>query len=125
MITTDFVCLSSAPRWALALTICGILLRVALLPLPGTEDVPVFKAWSRQAVMEGPASVYKADPAPVPGGTYLGQMTTLTYPPLALYEMLPVSVPYSLWSPTFRDTVLLTVLVKLLPIVADAGLAVL
>jgi hypothetical protein len=117
--------LSSAPRWALALVTSGILLRVAALPLPGTEDVPVFKAWSRQAILGGPASVYRSGPPRVPGGTYVGQLTILSYPPLALYEMLPASLLYSLWSPTFRDTVLLTVMVKLFPLVADAGLAVL
>ncbi len=90
------------------------LVRLVALPLPGTEDVEVWKLWSH-AGADDVLGVYGV------GGTpperrqleFRGRYTTVDYPPVALYEMAIVGKIYQAIFPDYPNDWRLTAAVKL------------
>ena len=72
-----------------AAALAAALIRAALLPFPGSTDVPYFRVWARYAATEGVGALYGT------GGHYperrvlddRGVRTKVDYPPVALYEL--------------------------------------
>lgn len=97
-----------------ALLVAGAAVRVAGLPLPGTDDVRVWKTWSYNAV-GGVTHFYGAGGDPPVRGVleYAGERTTVDYPPVALYEMAVVGHLYKRLAPGFPDGPALNAAVKL------------
>jgi ALG6/ALG8 glycosyltransferase family protein len=103
--------------------ILGAILRVALLPLPGTPDVGSWKAWSFAASIDA-TSLYGV------GGTpperrlirWRGITSTTEYPPLGLYELAVAGRVYAAIDPAFADSRVLTVLVKMPGILAEMAI---
>jgi hypothetical protein len=105
----------------LALVLASALVRLAALPLPGTEDVPAWKHWAYSGSKDI-LGVYGigGDP-PVRGLMQWGELfTTTDYPPVAMYEMALVGVVYRAIWPDFPDAWPLTVAVKLPGLCAGA-----
>lgn len=97
-----------------ALLLAATLVRLAGLPSPGTHDVAVWKTWSYGA-SQNPFVVYGVggDP-PVRGTVTYGEgVTTVDYPPVALYELGLAGVLYRAVHPDYPDTWQLTAAVKL------------
>ena len=109
--------------FALALA-AGLLIRVAALPLPGAGDVDPWKVWSYHAVHDGVTRLYGAgSPPEYTDFTFHDKIAPVNYPPLALYELWAAGRVYSLATGgRFPDTVALTVTMKLLPVLFEAGI---
>lgn len=103
------------------LLLLGLLLRVAALPLAGTEDVQVWKTWSYGAV-HGITSMYGVGgQPPVRGVVSWGNAhTTVDYPPVTLAGLSVVGRAYRLVDPSFTDSRLLTAFIKLSILLMDA-----
>lgn len=103
------------------LLLLGLLLRAAVLPLAGTEDVQVWKTWSYGAA-EGITSMYGVGGHPsVRGVVSWGDVhTTVDYPPATLAGLSVVGYAYRLLDPAFTDSRELTVLIKLSILLMDA-----
>jgi hypothetical protein len=71
-----------------AALLAGLLVRVAALPLPGTEDVGTWKIWAYGA-SHHVTHVYGVGGQPPVRGVvkWLQFETTVDYPPAALYEL--------------------------------------
>ncbi|MBI2833684.1 MAG: hypothetical protein HYX76_04590 [Acidobacteria bacterium] len=103
----------------------GALLRLACLPLPGTEDVRVWKTWAYAGATAGPSVLYGI------GGTpperrllgYKGRSTVVDYPPMALDALALVGSAYALVDPEFADETLFTIAIKIPLVLAEAALA--
>lgn len=99
------------------LFITGLVIRVAALPLRGTEDVRVFKAWAATALSHGLLSVYRVPDPPVAG------FERPDYPPLSVVLLAGAAVTLErVWGPEPVGSRVFTAAVKLLPLAA--GLAV-
>jgi hypothetical protein len=103
----------------------GLLLRLAALPLPGAGDVDPWKVWSYNAVTDGVTALYGTGSPPSQADfRFHDKVAPVNYPPLALYELGAVGRLYSLATGgQFPDTVALTVVIKLLPVIFEVGLA--
>lgn len=91
-----------------------LLLRWILATLPGyVVDVQAYKRWTLYAARLGIAQVYDA--------------SDFDYPPLYAYFLYPLGRLYGLISPealeAHADTTILTILIKLPPLLADFGIA--
>jgi hypothetical protein len=97
----------------IALLVASTVVRLAGLPSPGTHDVAVWKTWS-YAASQDPFVVYGVGGDPPVRGTvqYGDGVTTVDYPPVALYEMGLVGVAYRALHPDYPDTWQLTAAVK-------------
>lgn len=105
----------------------GVVIRMAALPLPGAGDVDPWKVWSYHAVTDGVTKLYgTGSPPAYTDFTFHDKIAPVNYPPLALYELAVVGRAYALATGgRFPDTVALTVALKLLPVVFEAGIVVL
>lgn len=104
----------------------GLGIRLLALPLEGTGDVFVWKTWSHGTVNEGVLRMYGVggDP-PVRHVVRWGDAhTTVDYPPVALWELAAVGHVYRWLAPDYRDSRLLTALIKLLILAADIAITV-
>lgn len=117
---------SIVSRLSLVLLVTVTLLRVAALPLSGTEDVEVWKLWSH-AGKDDVLGMYGI------GGTpperrlleFRGRYTTVDYPPAALYEVAMVGTAYAALFPDYPSDWRLNVAVKLPGFVAGLALTML
>jgi hypothetical protein len=98
----------------LALILASLLVRVIALPSPGTHDVDVWKNWSH-AGSHDPIAVYGIGGTPPVRGTvrYGDAITTVDYPPMAIYELGLAGRLYASLHPDYPDTWRLTAAVKL------------
>jgi dolichyl-phosphate-mannose-protein mannosyltransferase len=108
-----------------ALLIAGLLIRLLALPLEGTEDVLVWKTWSYGALNQGLTRLYGVGGQPPERGLVRwGQrVTTVDYPPIALYELAATGAVYRAFSPSFANNRWLNIAIKLPALVADMALA--
>ncbi|MGE3191326.1 MAG: hypothetical protein AB7N90_16705 [Vicinamibacterales bacterium] len=97
-----------------SLLLAATLLRVAALPLPGTEDVGVWKVWS-YAGSRDVLGVYGIGGSPPtrPRLEFRTVYTTVDYPPVAIYEMAIVGAVYRWGFPDYPNDWRLTAAVKL------------
>jgi hypothetical protein len=111
--------------WLFALAIlAGAVIRVAALPLPGTEDVGVWKIWSFNASKDLTGMYGIGGDPPVRAVLHYGtQYTTVDYPPLALYELGVLGIAYRGLFPTFPNDWRLVAALKLPGLLAGALLA--
>ncbi len=98
----------------LAALLLGLFVRIAALPLPGTEDVGTWKIWAFGA-SRNVTHVYGVGGDPPVRGVVKWQTleTTVDYPPAALYELGLVGLAYRRIDPAFADAPALTVAIKL------------
>jgi hypothetical protein len=109
-----------------AICLVVALLRIAALPLRGTEDVGTWKIWML-AASKDVTTVYGVggDP-PVRGVLQWKHLsTTVDYPPFALYELGVAGLVYRVWDAEFNDGPWLTAAVKLPGLLFGAALTVL
>lgn len=101
----------------------GLLVRLATLPLPGNDDVIVWKLWSFAATNDL-TGMYGVGGTPTTRGlvTWGEHTGTVEYPPVFLYEYAIVGHVYRAIFPEFPDTLALLVAVKLPILFANAGL---
>ena len=97
--------------------------RLAALPLPGTEDTGTWKIWMF-AASSAVTSVYGVGGDPPTRGIleWQGLKTTVDYPPVALYELGVAGRVYRWFDPAFADGVALTVATKLPGLACGIGL---
>jgi hypothetical protein len=102
------------PRWFALLLLAGLAVRVAALPLPGTEDVNVWKVWSFNAAQDVTA-VYGigGDPPVRRLLEYHRQFTPVDYPPIGLYVLGIVGRIYGALAPGYPNTWPLVAAIKI------------
>lgn len=103
--------------------VVSLAIRVFALPLPGTEDVMVWKIWS-YAGAHDLLGMYGIGGDPPERRTlqFNGRSTTVDYPPVALYEMAAAGTAYRQVFPDFPNDWRLTAAVKLPGLVAGIAL---
>ena len=107
-------------RWLFLVLIAGAIVRAVVLPLPGTPDVPDWKA-TAFVVSADFTGVYGTGGSPPNERrlTWEGISTTTEYPPIDQIELAIVGRLYRLVDPEFHDSPLLTVLIKLPGLIAE------
>jgi hypothetical protein len=112
-------------RVFLAGIVLGALIRAAALPWPGTGDVTVWKIWAHAASRDGVLQMYGVGGTPTErrAHEYDGRTATVDYPPLSLVALGAAGHVYRLASGGFANTAALTAVVKVLPLLADIGIA--
>jgi hypothetical protein len=112
----------SGSRVAIACLLIAVV-RLAALPLPGTEDTGTWKLWMF-AASSNVTSVYGVGGDPPTRGILQWQdlRTTVDYPPVALYELGVAGRAYRWFDPAFGDGVPLTVATKLPGLAGGIGL---
>lgn len=111
------------PRACVLILAAATLVRVAALPLPGTEDVGSWKIWSHAAARDVTTVYGVGGDPPTRGVVQWGERhTTVDYPPVALYELALVGLVYERVSPGFPDGWQLVAWLKLPGLLAGAGL---
>ena len=103
----------SGSRVAIACLLIAVV-RLAALPLPGTEDTDAWKIWMFAASSDV-TSVYGVGGDPPIRGVVEWQAlrTTVDYPPVGLYELGVAGRVYRWFDPAFADGVPLTIATKL------------
>lgn len=116
----------SGRRFALLLA-AGLLVRCLALPLPGTGDVGIWKAWSFNAVHRGVRTLYGVGHQTPEQRLLRWQDAewTVDYPPMALYVLDVAGRAYRAFDPAMSDGPGFSVAVKLPPFVAEIGLTIL
>jgi hypothetical protein len=111
-------------RLLIAICILGGLIRLAALPLPGHDDVIVWKLWSHAATVDLTGMYGVGGSPPIRGVVRWGEHTgTVEYPPVFLYEYAAVGYLYRALFPSFPDGPALLLAIKMPILVANAGLA--
>lgn len=105
------------------LCLAVLLVRLAALPLPGTEDTGTWKMWMF-AASNAVTTVYGVGGDPPVRGIleWKDLKTTVDYPPMALYELGAAGRIYRWFDPAFDDGVWLTVATKLPGLVCGIAL---
>jgi hypothetical protein len=100
-------------RFVLVLAI-ATMVRVAALPLRGTEDVLTWKIWMVEA-SKNVTTVYGVGGQPPVRGElhWLHHTTTVDYPPMALYELGAAGLIYRWFDPGLSDRPAITAAVKI------------
>jgi hypothetical protein len=110
-----------------AAALAAAALRIAVLPVQGSTDVPYFRVWARYAASEGVGRMYGT------GGRFperrlledRGVRTKTNYPPVALWELgIAARVANAATGAQAGDRAL-TIAIKALVVFAEAGLALL
>ena len=105
---------SSRLTKAVLLAVLVAAIRVAALPLRGTEDVLTWKIWAIAASKDVTAVYGVGGHPPVRGELkWLHHTTTVDYPPVALYELGIAGLAYRVFDPLFADRPALTAAVKI------------
>jgi hypothetical protein len=98
----------------------GALIRAAVLPLPGTSDVNIWKVWAF-AGMHDLTGMYGVGGSPPERRVlhWQGMDMTVDYPPISLAELSIAGRIYAWFHPLFDDSRLLNAAVKLPGLVAE------
>ena len=105
---------SSRLTKAVLLAVLVAAIRVAALPLRGTEDVLTWKIWAIAASKDVTAVYGVGGHPPVRGELkWLHHTTTVDYPPVALYELGIAGLAYRVFDSQFADRPALTAAVKI------------
>ena len=106
-----------------AVLLLGLLIRLAALPLPGTEDVRTWKIWAFSAARHV-THVYGVGGNPPVRGvvTWQSLETTVDYPPAAIYELALVGLAYRLFDSGAADSPALTAAIKIPGLLCTIGL---
>lgn len=117
-------CTDITQRRFTALLVAGLLIRIVALPLEGTEDVLVWKTWSYGALHQGVSRVYGVGGHPPERGLvrWGDRVTTVDYPPLALYALAVTGFVYQAFSPRFENTRWLNIAIKTPALFAEIAL---
>jgi hypothetical protein len=85
----------------------------------------VWKTWSYGALNQGVTQLYGIGGSPPSRGLvrWGDRVTTVDYPPVALYEVAAAGALYRLFSPSFENTRWLNIAMKLPPLLAETALA--
>ena len=107
------------------LLIVGALLRIASLPLPGSEDMVTWKIWTSNASTDV-LGIYGVggDPPERRLLSWNGRRTTVDYPPLALYELALVGRAYRLADPEVSEGWRLSAAIKVPGLIAGLALTI-
>lgn len=87
----------------------------------------MWKTWSYGALHQGLSRLYGVGGSPPERGIvrWGDRVTTVDYPPVALYELAAAGAAYRLFDRSFHNSRLLTVAMKLPPLLAEIGLVLL
>jgi len=107
-----------------AALLLGLAIRLAALPLPGTETVETLKIWS-VAGSGDVSTVYGSEGVPAPVVRWQGHAARVDGLPAALYELGLVGRLYRAYDPSFQDGRWLGLLIKLPGLLAGAILTLL
>jgi hypothetical protein len=101
----------------------GFLLRLVVLPLPGTPDVDVQKAWAYAGASDVTA-LYGVGGTPTERGMIVWRdlVAVTAYPPVALYWMAGVGLIYEALVPESPESSLFTALTKVPALVSELAL---
>jgi hypothetical protein len=115
--------MSQRRNWLGGICLAVLLVRLAALPLPGTEDTGTWKMWMF-AASSAVTTVYGVGGDPPVRGIleWKDLKTTVDYPPMALYELGVAGRIYRWFDPAFDDGVWLTVATKLPGLVCGIAL---
>lgn len=119
--TTDYDALPRMKRSTLAAAlIAGAVVRMLALPLPGTRDVPDWKA-TAFVVSADPLGVYGAGGSPPDERVLVWRDVSVKteYPPVSQLEMALVGRVYRWIDPEFRDGPVLSGLIKMPGLMAE------
>ena len=107
-------------RSLLWLLLAGSLVRVFVLPMPGTVDVEALKLWSFAAT-EDFSGVYGVGGTPLERREvhWLDLSGVVNYPPMSIAEVAAVGRIYRAIRPDFPNSTLLTLLIKLPGLVSE------
>jgi len=107
-------------RWLLLILIAGAIVRAVVLPLPGTRDVPDWKA-TAFVVSTDFSGVYGGGGSPPEERKLVWGIasTTTEYPPIDQLELALVGKIYRWIDPDFHDGPLLSILIKLPGMIAE------
>ncbi|HET7217664.1 MAG TPA: hypothetical protein VFJ02_06430, partial [Vicinamibacterales bacterium] len=109
----------------IAILAAATVIRLAALPLRGTEDVGTWKIWMVAAAKDVTAVYGIGGNPPVRGEVHWKQWTTtVDYPPFALYELGVAGTIYRVFDRGFEDTPALTAAVKIPGLVFGMALTV-
>lgn len=112
-----------APALFILLLAAGAALRIAALPLPGTEDVGVWRLWSYHASLDVARMYGVGGDPPTRALLKFGRDYTVTdYPPVALYELGLAGIFYRALYPGYPNDWRLTAAVKVPGLLAGACL---
>jgi hypothetical protein len=105
--------------------LAGLLIRLLALPLEGTEDVLVWKTWSYGALAQGVSRLYGVGGHPAERGLvrWGERVTTVDYPPIALYQLAATGAVYRAFFPSFDNTRWLNAAIKLPGVLAEIALS--
>jgi hypothetical protein len=117
--------MSRTGAWLACGLVVGAVIRLLLLPVPGSPDVGSWKIWAFAGAYDA-TSLYGVggDPPERRLMRWRGGVGTTEYPPLATYEISAVGRIYRAIDPTFRDTTTLTALIKAPGLVAEIAFVV-
>jgi len=109
--------------WLAVLVGFGLLIRLLVLPLPGTRDMAVWKIWTYNAAVDSPFTLYGVGGSPPERRVlaYHGATTVVNYPPLALIELSSAGRAYRWWTRGLQDSPALGVAIKLPVVLFEAG----
>jgi hypothetical protein len=115
--------MSQRRNWLGGICLAVLLVRLAALPLPGTEDTGTWKMWMF-AASSAVTTVYGVGGDPPVRGIleWKDLKTTVDYPQMALYELGVAGRIYRWFDPAFDDGVWLTVATKLPGLVCGIAL---
>src|ERR1700680_1935945 len=85
----------------IGLLVAGAMLRLAALPLPGTGDVTIWKAWIYHVYQDGPAGVYGAPTARAADERFALPWYGVNQPPAMAYELAAAGWLYTRLDPSF------------------------
>jgi hypothetical protein len=107
--------------WLAAGLVAGALVRIVVLPAPGSPDVGSWKIWAFAGSFDA-TSLYGVGGHPPERRLmhWNGVAGTTEYPPLALYEIAAIGRIYAARDPTFSDSPALTRLIKVPGLVAES-----
>ena len=113
---------ATAPRIFRVLLFAGLLLRLAGLPLRGTDDFNVWKLWTHAGSISVTTMYGVGGHPPERAVLKWGNRTgTVEYPPATLYALAAVGCAYRAYDPYYDDGPALNTAVKLSILLGDAG----
>jgi hypothetical protein len=111
-----------ARLWLVVGLLAGAIVRIWLLPNPGTPDVGSWKIWAAVGASD-PTSLYGVGGSPPERRliSWNGMSGTTEYPPVALYQMGLAGAAYRQINPALADSTAFTVLIKVPGLLAEVA----
>jgi hypothetical protein len=114
---------ATAPRVYRALLLAGLILRIAGLPLRGTDDFNVWKLWTHAGSISVTTMYGIGGNPPERAVLKWGNRTgTVEYPPATLFALAAVGAAYRAYDPYYTDGPALNAALKIAIVLGDVGI---